>query len=72
MRVNTDKLLEYLKINRYSWFSVTLIINAFLGSTHTLSYRKSYLYDEDLFDKTIKWEINEFIEAYQDATWIIE
>ena len=54
------------------FYNVSLLIGGFLRSNHIMSYRKSFLYDEDLFDNLIKWNVKDFTSAYKDAVWLIE
>lgn len=71
-RKSTNELILFLKSNRYMFYNVSLLIGGFLRSNHIMSYRKSFLYDEDLFDNLIKWNVKDFTSAYKDAVWLIE
>lgn len=70
MKLDTKSLIGFLKEHRYKYFDVSLIVNG-LYASHCISYRKSFLWDEDLFDETIKWKEDEFIGAYAGKYWII-
>jgi len=69
--IRTIELVEHLKVNRYSYFDVSLLLNYNLRATHTISYRKNLIWDEGIDNLTIKWQLVEFLEHYKNANWII-
>ena len=71
-KIKTLDLISFLKDNRYKYYSISLIINNLIVATHTISYRKFHIYDEDIFDNTIKWTEKEFLEVYNNAIWCID
>lgn len=69
--LNTIELIDFLKVNRYLYYDVSLILNYGLRATHTISSRKTHIWDEGIDNLTIKWLSDEFLEHYKNAFWVI-
>lgn len=71
-RVSTIELVEFLKINKYLYYDVSLLLNFGLVSTHAISYRKNHIWDEGIDNFVIKWQSDDFLEHYKNARWVID
>jgi len=69
--INTIQLIEILKANKYLYMDVTLLLNYGLRATHTISFRKTHIWDEGIDNLTVKWLSNEFAEKYKNAYWTL-
>lgn len=70
-RISTIDLVKLLKANKYIYFDVSLLLNYGLLATHTISLRKTHIWDEGIDNLTIKWLSDEFLEHYKNAVWVI-
>jgi hypothetical protein len=70
-RIGTIELIELLKANKYLYINVSLILNFGLQTTHTISFRKTHIWDEGIDNLTVKWLLDEFLEQYKNALWVI-
>ena len=70
-RISTIELVKLLKANKYSYFDVSLLLHHGLLATHTISSRKTHIWDEGIDNLTIKWLSDEFSEHYKNAVWVI-
>jgi hypothetical protein len=70
-RISTNALVEFLTANKYLYFDVSLLLNYGLLATHTISLRKTHIWDEGIDNVTIKWQSDEFLEHYKNAVWVI-
>jgi hypothetical protein len=70
-RLSTHALVEFLKANKYQYFDVSLLLHHGLLATHTISLRKTHIWDEGIDNLTIKWLSDEFSEHYKNDVWVI-
>lgn len=69
--LSTHALVEFLQAKKYQYFDVSLLLRHGLLATHIISFRKTHIWDEGIDNLTLKWMMDEFLEHYENAVWVI-